>query len=181
MPREEEPVVIPLEVDFSGFQSAMGELEKSSKRFAGAFGGSLRSAIRSGASFEDMLMSMALRISDIGLQTGLRPLENAVGGFLGSAVSGLTGSLNGVNTSSRFDLTSILGSAFSSPASQAISTGVQGVSRGFQASPSNAQSPISPTNVTFNVSTPDVEGFRKSQTQISTLLARSVNRSRRGL
>lgn len=36
-------------------------------------------------------------------------------------------------------------------------------------------------NVTFNISTPDVDGFRKSQAQIASMLTRTVNRGRRNL
>jgi phage-related minor tail protein len=38
-----------------------------------------------------------------------------------------------------------------------------------------------PVNVTFNVSTPDTQGFAQSQAQITSMLARAVGRGRRGL
>ncbi|MCJ8309703.1 MAG: phage tail tape measure protein [Rhizobiaceae bacterium] len=44
-----------------------------------------------------------------------------------------------------------------------------------------AAAAVAPVNVTFNISTPDVDGFRKSQAQIASLLARTVNRGRRNL
>ena len=44
-----------------------------------------------------------------------------------------------------------------------------------------AAAAAAPVNVTFNISTPDVDGFRKSQAQIASLLARTVNRGRRNL
>jgi phage-related minor tail protein len=36
-------------------------------------------------------------------------------------------------------------------------------------------------NVTFNVATPDVEGFRRSETQLAALLARAVAQGQRNL
>ena len=36
-------------------------------------------------------------------------------------------------------------------------------------------------SVTFNVSTPDVEGFRRSETQLAALLARAVAQGQRNL
>ena len=39
----------------------------------------------------------------------------------------------------------------------------------------------SPINLTVNISTPDVDGFRKSQAQISSMLTRAVSRGRRYL
>ena len=37
------------------------------------------------------------------------------------------------------------------------------------------------THVTVNIQTPDVEGFRRSETQVAAALARAVARGRRGL
>lgn len=38
-----------------------------------------------------------------------------------------------------------------------------------------------PTNITVNIQTPDVESFRRSETQVAAALARAVARGRRGL
>ena len=38
-----------------------------------------------------------------------------------------------------------------------------------------------PVNVVFNVSTPDVSGFRKSEAQVTGMLARAVSRGARSL
>ena len=46
---------------------------------------------------------------------------------------------------------------------------------------SAAAAAAAPVQVTFNISTPDVEGFRKSQAQIASMLTRTVNRGRRNL
>jgi len=37
------------------------------------------------------------------------------------------------------------------------------------------------THVTVNIQTPDVESFRRSETQVAAALARAVARGRRGL
>ncbi|HHL22093.1 MAG TPA: phage tail tape measure protein, partial [Aliiroseovarius sp.] len=38
-----------------------------------------------------------------------------------------------------------------------------------------------PVNITMNISTPDVEGFRRSQGQIATQMARAIARGQRNL
>ena len=38
-----------------------------------------------------------------------------------------------------------------------------------------------PVNVTFNVTTPDATSFRRSQSQLSAMLARTVGRGQRNL
>jgi phage-related minor tail protein len=44
-----------------------------------------------------------------------------------------------------------------------------------------AQGGTNAINVTFNVSTPDAESFRKSETQLAAMLARTVGRGQRNL
>lgn len=44
-----------------------------------------------------------------------------------------------------------------------------------------AQSGGAATNVTMNVTTPDATSFRRSQAQMTSMLARAVGRGRRGL
>lgn len=46
---------------------------------------------------------------------------------------------------------------------------------------SAAAAPTSPPRITFNVNSPDVAGFGKSQAQIAAMLARAVGRGQRGL
>ncbi|MFD0915862.1 phage tail tape measure protein [Pseudahrensia aquimaris] len=180
MSRTEEPIIIPLEADFSGFQSAMGELENSSKRFASAFSSSFRTAIRTGQSFDDTLKSLALRLSDIALQTGVKPLENAVSGLLQTAVSSLTNSVVGGGGAGGFDVGGAIASVFGATQTANVARTALPTFAG-PTSVKSVQPTSSPApNVTFNISTPDVQGFQKSQTQISTLLARTVSRSRRG-
>jgi hypothetical protein len=44
-----------------------------------------------------------------------------------------------------------------------------------------AQSGAAPVSVTFNITTPDADGFRRSQGQIAAMLARATRRGERNL
>src|SRR5690242_902342 len=80
-------MTVGIAVDTSGVSSALDDLEKRSASFGTALGSALQSATVKGRDLESVLRSLALRMSDIALGAGLKPLEN----LLGSAVGGLTG------------------------------------------------------------------------------------------
>ena len=195
MQKSEEPILIPIEADFSGFKSAMLDMQKQSKQFESIFSSSIRSAIRNGKSFEDTLRSMALRISDMALKAGLRPLEKLASSALNQVFSGL-GSIAGSALSSGLSpsVTPFAkGGIVSSPTlfSSNGGAGLMGEAGAEAILPlargSDGRLGVRTTqgaasiNVTFNISTPDVQGFRKSQGQLSAALTRALGRGRRGL
>lgn len=133
-----------------------------------------------------------LKLSDVALKAGIRPLESLAstaisslfsglggGGAVGGAVSSVVPFAKGgvVSAPTYFPMTSGTGLMGEAGAEAILplargSDGVLGVRSG-----SSGQA----VNVTFNISTPDVAGFAKSQGQVSAMLARTVNRGRRSL
>lgn len=195
MERTEDPILIPVEADFSGFKSAMLDMQKQTKQFESIFSTSIRSAIRNGKSFEDTLKSVALRISDVALKAGLRPLEKLTSSVLSQAISGL-GNIASSALSSGFSgsVTPFAkGGVVSSPTlfssnggaglmGEAGSEAILPLARGSDGRLGvRSAEGSAPINVTFNISTPDVQSFKKSEGQISTMLTRAMGRGRRGL
>lgn len=154
-----------------------------------------------GRRFEDVLQSIGKRVINIGLRAGLKPLENAF-------QSGLTSLLNGNLFNSTSAPLNILPSArgnvftygavtpfarggvvgnptlFPMPGGAGLmgergSEAIMPLQRGpdgrlgVQARGSGAP------QVTINITTPDVNGFRRSEAQIAGALARAVARGRR--
>ena len=196
MPEIDEPIKIPVDADFSGFRLAMTDMQTETKRFGSVFSGTISSAIRNGKSFEDTLKALALRLSDVALKAGLKPLENLASGLFGQVASGLgnfTSSLFSGSGAQSSIIPFAKGGVVSSPTffNAGSSLGVMGeagseailpLSRGADGRLGvKAGGGGAPVNVTFNISTPDVQGFRKSEGQISAMLARTVGRGRRGL
>ena len=194
MPEIDQSITVPVEADFTPFSKALGDLSKESQSFVSVFSSSMRSAITSGRSFEETLKSMALRMSSLALKAGLKPLENLAGNLLESFISNIAGGIGGgggppvlpfakggvVSSPTYFSAGSALGVAGEAGAEAILPLARGGDGRlGVRAAGAGAGGP--PVNVTFNVSTPDVAGFSKSQTQISAMLARTVGRGRRGL
>jgi hypothetical protein len=109
-----------------------------------------------GKSFEQVLSGLALRLSSIALNAAFKPLEQSISSgltnlFSGNAFSGLGDA--GAPAASGF--------SFGSLSSEPLATKAQAI--------------------TVNISTPDVESFRRSETQVAAVLARSVARGNRNL
>lgn len=180
----------------------LADLDNRSRAFGTALAGALSSATVGGKGLESVLRSLATRLSDIALSAALKPLGNATGSLLDSAVSGassifafakggvpgaLPGSLPGAVTAfadggvvsaptyfpmdGNFGLMGEAGSEAILPLKRG-SDGALGVAMAGSGGGSN---------VTINVATPDVQGFRKSEAQIAAMLARSAMRGQRNL
>ena len=129
-------------------------LSDLSDRFARAFTGAMARAVRSGRSFEDTLRSIGQSLSNVALNTALKPLE----GLVSSGIESLASSV---------------GSSIGSSASPA------GPVAGAPAPRSTMRSATALPPVTVNISTPDPSAFSKSQAQVATTLAGAVGRARR--
>lgn len=160
-----------------GLSDVLVELEQRSRSFGSALTGALTSAVRGGKGLDDVLRSAGLRMTEIALSAGLKPLE----GMIGSLISGVTGGVKAfadggvVSSPTYFPMaggTGLMGEA----GAEAIlplkrgadgALGVAGGGRGM--------------NVFFNVSATDVDSFRRSEGQIAAMLTRTVRRGQRGL
>jgi len=163
------------------------DLEIGAGSFARSMTSAFTSAITSGQDFDDVLQSLTLRLSDLALRMAFAPITRGLTSGIESLFSGLFGATAG----SAKELTSkmadvklpagggVLGAASYLPSG---SNGVFGAgadaaapfmavsSRGNQVSPS----------VTINIATPDMEGFRRSESYVTGQIARAVARGQRG-
>ena len=180
--------------DAEALGSVMDDLEKRSQRFGSALTSALQAATTGGKGLDSVLQGLGTRLSNIALSAGFKPLEN----MLSSAVSGLTsgaGSLfafanggvpgrvtpfaaGGVVSSPTFfpmggDM-GLMGEA-GSEAILPLKRGADG-SLGVAAGGGGGG-----TQIVFNVTASDAASFRRSEGQISAMLARSVGRGQRGL
>ncbi|MBW3098667.1 phage tail tape measure protein [Pseudohoeflea coraliihabitans] len=192
--------------DLEAVERGLGELEARADRFGAAITSALKSAIIEGRTLDDVLKSLGRTMSGIALDAGLAPLKDlvsqAASGLTANLTSGLTSSLTSglgrimpfaeggvpgpltpfaeggvVDAPTFFPMaggeTGLMGEA----GSEAIlplrrgSDGRLGV-----AAPGGQGDAV---NVTFNITTPDAESFRRSEAQISAMLARSVARGNR--
>ncbi len=180
--------------------SVMADLETRSNRFGQALAAALRSATSGGKGLDSVLTSLGARLADITLSAGLKPLETLAGNAIESLLGSLSGTLSAGTTTgvtafadggvvrapSYFGLGST-GSAGIGLMGEAGAEAILPLQRG----PDGALGVAAAGNaaaggghsqpIVFNVTATDAASFRKSEGQITAMLARSVARGRRGI
>lgn len=198
---------LALSVDLDGAQalSVLDELESRSASFGRALTSALKGATTGGKGLEEVLRGVGLRLTDIALSAGLKPLENLLGDVAGNLVGGLTsgisaglGSALGVSAFAQGGVPGRVmpfaeGGVVSAPTyfPMAGGTGLMGeagaeailpLKRGSDGALGVAAAGGGGTTVIhFQVTASDAASFAKSEGQITAMLARSVGRGRRGM
>lgn len=168
------------ELDVEALSDVMGDLEERSRAFGAALTQALRGAAVEGRNLDQVLRALALRVTDIALDVGLKPLENVLSNAfagLGSAATGILPFAKGgvVSAPTLFPLggeTGLMGEA-GAEAILPLARGPDG-RLGVAAS----RGPGAPT-VVFNVTATDAASFRRSEAQVTAMLARAVGRGQR--
>jgi lambda family phage tail tape measure protein len=188
MPRTED-VTVRIDADTAPFADALKDLQGLSRSFGRELTGALKSAAVSGKSLEDVLKQIGLGLAGMALSQGLKPLQSLTSSLLSGLLGGLGSALhfaNGgvpgrvvpfasggvVSTPTYFPLAKGLGLAGEAGAEAILplrrsADGKLGVA---------AAGGAAPVNVVFNVTAADAASFRKSEAQITGMLARAVSR-----
>jgi lambda family phage tail tape measure protein len=188
----DDKFTVSINADTAPFAAALSNLEKLSTRFGDQLSGALRAATVSGRSLDDVLRRVALNLAGMALNQGLRPL----GGIASNALAGILGGLRGIvpfaNGGVPGSLTPFAqGGVVSGPTlfPMGRQTGLMGeagaeailpLQRGTDGRLGVASSGGGGgVNVVFNVTASDAASFRKSEAQITGMLARAVSRGSR--
>jgi hypothetical protein len=185
MAEEQAAVSVRIEADTRPFAEALGELERLSDAFGSQLTGALRDAVVGGRSLDDVLRRVGMNLASMALGEGLRPLSGMFSQFVGSLLGGLGGALPFAKGASKpFAAGGALAapSYFPALSSGGLHAAAAGTAMAMSATGvASAASPAagSTTNLVFNVTTPDAPSFRKSEAQITGMLARAVSRGAR--
>ncbi len=183
------------------FEERLVELDKLSQRFSTSITNAFADATVKGKSLSDTLRTLTLRLSEMTLKSAFDPLSKELAGGLTSLMDpSLFNPLFGFARGGAFAGASQLptpfasGGVIASPVSFPLAgnrTGIAGeagpeailpLTRGPDGNLGIRASGASPSlSIVFNVSTPDAESFRKSETQIAAMLARAVAQGQRNL
>jgi lambda family phage tail tape measure protein len=189
-----EDVTVRIDADTAPFADALKDLQGLSKSFGSELTNALRGAAVSGKSLESVLRQVGLSLAGMALSQGLKPLQSLTSslfsglfGGLGSALHFADGGVPGrvtpfasggvVSTPTYFPMGKGLGLAGEAGAEAILplrrsADGKLGVAvAGGGAS----------VNVVFNVTAQDAASFRKSEGQVTGMLARAVSRGARHL
>jgi phage-related minor tail protein len=175
------------------------DLEFGADRMARAITSAFSSSITSGKRFDDVLKSLALRLSNLTLRIAMRPLEQGIASGLQQLVSGLfnfgsaSGSASLVNASNTEVTPFATGGLINAPSYFPMMSGGLGLAgeagpeavlplrRGADGRLGVAADGGGGANVTINIATPDADSFRRSESYVTGQIARAVMRGRRSL
>jgi phage-related minor tail protein len=168
----------------------------SATAFANAITKAFAQATMGGKQFDDVLKSLALRMSNLTVQAALKPLaKDAAKGFNGilNAILG-TGGTGGATGTGPVLTAFASGGVIGSPSYFPLSNGGLGLageagpeailplSRGSDGSLGvSVAGGAAPANVTVQIATPDAQSFRRSEAYITGQIARAVARGQRSL
>lgn len=179
----EETLTVSVEADTSAFDRALTDLEKRSSSFGASLTTALKSAIISGKGLDDVLRGLASSLAGSALSAGIQPLQNLGSSMVTGLVSGIRGIMpfakGGVVSSPTYfgmgngslGLTGEAGAEAILPLARGAD-GRLGVATGGGGKP---------VQVVFHMTSPDASSFKKSEAQLSGMLAGAVRRGARRL
>jgi len=167
---------------------AMHDINRSAAQFGRALSGAFAQGISGSRSFEGVLKSLTLRLSDIALRLAFKPVENALtAGFAGLFGGGLLTAAGGAVKP--FATGGIIGTPTYFPlrgggvglAGEAGPEAIMPLARGPDGRLGVAASGGGRASITVNITTPDADSFRRSELYVTGQIARAVARGQRGL
>lgn len=200
---DDDTLSVAVDLDAAAALSVLDDLESRSASFGRALTSALKGATTGGKGLEEVLRGVGLRLTDIALASGLKPLEtllgNAAGSLIGSLSAGLGSALSGGVTAfaqggvpgrvTPFADGGVVAAPTYFP--MAGGTGLMGeagaeailpLKRGADGALGVASEGSGATTVIhFQVTASDAASFARSEGQITAMLARSVGRGRRGM
>jgi phage-related minor tail protein len=194
MPDTIEPTLtVHVDADIGDLEQQLNEAARLGRQFGAALSSSFADVALRGKGLGDVLRSLALRLSEIALKAAFKPLTEALGGALAGAFTGGVAFAKGGVVRSALPVPFAQGGVISSPiafpfdgnrlglAGERGAEAILPLARGPDGSLGVRASATGGMVITFNVSTPDAESFRRSETQIAALLARAVGQGSRNL
>jgi phage-related minor tail protein len=165
-------------------------LVTSSNRFSYAMARAFTSATVAGRSFDDVLKSLALRISSLAVADAFKPLTAGLSKGLNSMFSGLfSGGATAIGSVTPFAAGGVIGTPSYFPmqggglglTGEAGPEAIMPLTRGPDGRLGVAMSGGAPATINVTISTPDAASFRRSEAYITGQIARAVARGQRSL
>ncbi len=186
--------------ELTGLERNLGLTEAQVTSLSRSFSSGLRRAfdgvVFDGMRLQDALRGVAQTISASIYNMAMQPVQTAMGGALAQGMNALMGAVLPFAQGGSFAGGRVMAFAKGGVISQATAFPMRGGTTGLmgEAGPEAilplargadgrlgvaAQGGGRPVSVTFNIATPDVDGFRRSQTQIAAEMSRLVARGQR--
>jgi lambda family phage tail tape measure protein len=173
------------------------DLASGANSFARAMTSAFATSVTGGKQFDDVLKSLALRLSDLSVRLAFKPITSALGSGIDSLLSGLTGIGSSTSTASMvaasgavkpFASGGVIGTPTYFPligggtglAGEAGPEAIMPLKRGADGK-LGVSGGSGGNSITVQIATPDVDSFRRSESYITGQIARAVARGQRSL
>lgn len=170
----DEKMTVAIDADTSGFEKALSDLKAQSEQFGRVLAGSLKSAVVSGNDLGDVLRQLGRDMAGMALKAGMNSLEDwsasMLSNLLGTAKPHAKGGV--VSGPTYFGAGGSLG-LMGEAGAEAVMPLARGADGRLGVA---AQGGGVPLQVVLHVNTPDAASFRKSEAQLTGMLARAVRR-----
>ncbi len=194
MDTDTETLTVSVTADTTSLRRELDSAARYGRQFSSALVSAFDGLIFKGRSFSDVLKGLAERLSQMALKAAFKPLESAFGNLFSGIFSGGFAFARGGVVQQGLPIPFAKGGVVSQPTFFPLAGGRTGLmgERGAEAILPLARGPGGrlgvdasgagrPITVTFNVTTPDAESFRRSEGQIAALVSRAVSRGNRHL
>ena len=171
-----QETVSALSLQTAALRSEMAGLSRLADNFGQTLVRSFAGAIIHGRKLSDVLKGLALSLAGQALSSALRPLGNLAGSLFSAGKISPFANGGIVNSPTLFPLrggTGLMG--------EAGAEAIMPLARGGDGKLGVRMNGGGGVQVTVNIATPDVAGFRQSQSQIASVVARAVARGQRNL
>jgi len=191
-----ETWTVAIDADTSALQSELRTASQLGRQFSNSLVAAFEGIAVKGRSVSDVLKGMALSLSQMVLKAAFKPLEQgfgqAIAGMLTGGGAGF-GFADGGVFQQGMPVPFAKGGVIASPIAFPLGRGQTGIAgeRGAEAIMPLARGADGRLGVvaqagggapiTINISTSDVESFRRSETQVAAMLARAVSLGQRNL
>ncbi len=192
-----ETWTVAVNADTGQLQQELNNATKYGRQFGSALTDAFTGLAVKGRSLNDTLSTLALSLSRMALSAAFKPLEQGLGQAFSGLMSGGGGGLafaNGGVFQGGMPVPFASGGVISSPIAFPLGGGKTGIAgeRGAEAIMPLARGPDGRLGVksdgggggrpiVFNVTSPDADSFRRSETQLAAMLARAVAQGHRNL
>lgn len=169
-------------------RNEMQDLSRLAESFGSKLVTSLAGAVVHGRKLSDVFRGLAMSMANQALTSALRPLGNMVGGLFNGLFASARGNVLSAGRVQPFAAGGIVNSPVMFPLrggtglmGEAGPEAIMPLARGRDGKLGVRMGGGGGASVTINISTPDVQGFRQSQGQLSAMIARAVERGQRNL